>query len=273
MFDKKFYAVIDCETSTIPKLKEVQGDNAGLNFPLIYDLAVRIQDRRGIVYWQKNWIISEIYASEFFNTGFYANKRPKYQELIKQGKAIVTTWDSAKLELLIAMEKFNTIACAYNAFFDFKKAFHSTNRLVRALYSNNNTYAVSALTNELLQKKSTRTTPKQKKDTPEKFWLVDRWFDIIDIWDFACSSIFQRPTYKNMALDNGWYSPAGNYKTNAECAYRYITQNTDFIESHTAMDDVVIEGEILAYLFKDKTVKIPYGITGFPWRKVGKINK
>lgn len=269
MIQKNYYAIIDCETCTIPRLKEVKGDMAGLNFPLIYDLAYQKQDRKGKVYDRKNWIISEIYASEYFNTGYYANKRPIYQQLIKEGKAKVVTWEQAKKELLYLMEQDKTIACAYNAFFDFKKAFHSTNRLIRAMYSNNNTESIKALTDELIRGKKGKTPT--KKETQQKFWLVDRWFDIIDIWDFACSSIFQRPTYKNMALENGWYSDAGNYKTNAECAYRYITQNPEFIESHTAMDDVIIEGEILAYLFRDKTVKIPYGITGFPWRKVGKI--
>jgi hypothetical protein len=32
--------------------------------------------------------------------------------------------------------------------------------------------------------------------------------------------------------------------------YRYITGNTDFIESHTGLEDVDIERQILAYCFR-----------------------
>jgi hypothetical protein len=35
----------------------------------------------------------------------------------------------------------------------------------------------------------------------------------------------------------------------AEVLYKYITGDNDFIESHTALEDVLIEKEILAYCF------------------------
>jgi hypothetical protein len=38
----------------------------------------------------------------------------------------------------------------------------------------------------------------------------------------------------------------------AENVYRFIINNTDFIESHTALEDAEIETVILAYCYKQK---------------------
>jgi hypothetical protein len=38
--------------------------------------------------------------------------------------------------------------------------------------------------------------------------------------------------------------------------FRYISQNNDFVESHTGLEDVMIEKEIMAYCFrKHKAMK------------------
>lgn len=36
----------------------------------------------------------------------------------------------------------------------------------------------------------------------------------------------------------------------AEVIYKYISGNYDFVESHTGLEDVLIEKEILAYCFR-----------------------
>ena len=60
----------------------------------------------------------------------------------------------------------------------------------------------------------------------------------------------------------------GNILTNAECAYRFISGDLDFKESHTAAEDTTIEREILADCFRAKG-PVPYNIiTGQPWRLV-----
>ena len=91
---------------------------------------------------------------------------------------------------------------------------------------------------------------------------------LLDIWQYACEVLLNRPTYKNMAKSNNWVSDAGNMRTNAECAYRYVSGNVEAVEAHTALCDARIEGEILAKCFRqNKTV--PYGIfDAHPWRIV-----
>ena len=41
-------------------------------------------------------------------------------------------------------------------------------------------------------------------------------------------------------------------RVTAEVLYRYITKDVDFIESHTGIEDVMIEKEIFAYCIKQK---------------------
>ena len=68
----------------------------------------------------------------------------------------------------------------------------------------------------------------------------------------ALDVIAKTPTYKEFCFENGFVT---KHKTprpqvKAETLYRYITQNIDFIESHTALKDVMIEKEIFAYCFR-----------------------
>ena len=74
------------------------------------------------------------------------------------------------------------------------------------------------------------------------------------VWDtmkMARDVVAKTPTYIKFCFDNGFVT---NHKTprpqiKAETLYRYITQNIDFVESHTGLEDVLIEKEILAYCF------------------------
>lgn len=274
---KLYYAVIDTETCTIPALKDSLGDKAGLVFPLVYDLGLTIMDRSGTIMHQQSWIIAETYSNpELFNTGYYAWKRPIYEEQIKRGETKVETWYNARLQLLKILTNFNAIACAYNAFFDFKKAFHATNRYISTIYKPDGKTALEKLVSSVLTAETEKRGKREKDsaaDDEAKFWLVDRYFRIIDIWDFACTTFFQTRKYKAMALENGWYSDAGNFRTNAEVAYRFVTNNMTFDEDHTALSDTAVEAVILAYIFEHYKVKIPYGLTFNPWQKVGKIPK
>jgi len=67
-------------------------------------------------------------------------------------------------------------------------------------------------------------------------------------------------------------STANNILTSAECAYRYIKNKCDFIESHTGLEDVKIEIEIFAKcisLHKKMATEINSGC----WQKVQRKRK
>lgn len=95
--------------------------------------------------------------------------------------------------------------------------------------------------------------------------------DLLCLWEFACNTLCNTPTYHRVAHDmgnaSGWITDAGNVRTNAEKVYAYLTQRLDFVEAHTALADAQIETEILQRLLSRKK-KIPYNVLDhMPWRK------
>ena len=73
-------------------------------------------------------------------------------------------------------------------------------------------------------------------------------FDNIPIYDirgyahhFLCSNY----EFKKWCEENERFSDSGNYSTTAETVYQFITNNTDFVEDHTALSDSLIETDIL----------------------------
>lgn len=96
--------------------------------------------------------------------------------------------------------------------------------------------------------------------------------DLLCLWNFSASTVCQRPTYHKAAQQFGWISDAGNVRTNAEKVYAYLTGDFDFIETHTALDDALIETEILQRLLANKK-PIPYNeLDHGAWRKAQRIS-
>lgn len=102
--------------------------------------------------------------------------------------------------------------------------------------------------------------------------VLDYRPDLLCLWNFSASTVCQRPTYHKAAQQFGWISDAGNVRTNAEKVYAYLTGNFDFIEKHTALDDALIETEILQRLLAAKK-PIPYNeLDHGAWRKAQQIS-
>ena len=70
---------------------------------------------------------------------------------------------------------------------------------------------------------------------------------IVDIRGFVHKSIAFTEEFQQFCDNNGLFTDSGNYSTTAEDIYKYITNNCDFIEEHTALADSLIELEILCY--------------------------
>lgn len=69
---------------------------------------------------------------------------------------------------------------------------------------------------------------------------------IIDIRGFAHHFIVN-DRYKEYCEKYNLFTEAGNYSTTAESVYKFISENSEFIEEHTALADSEIEAEILFY--------------------------
>lgn len=56
--------------------------------------------------------------------------------------------------------------------------------------------------------------------------------------------------YLTFCKENGYMTEKGNYQYKAEIVYRYLTGLKEFIEEHMGLSDVLIEYEILLFVFK-----------------------
>lgn len=73
-------------------------------------------------------------------------------------------------------------------------------------------------------------------------------FDNVPIYDIrglAHAVICDDQQYKNFCEKHEYFSESGNYSTTAETVYRFIKQDLEFNEEHTALADAEIESEIL----------------------------
>ena len=186
---------------------------------LVYDFGFAVCDKQGRVYEKHSFIIKEIFfgMKDLMKTSYYADKLPQYYEEIRNGKRKVVSLYEARKILADVMKKYNTnIFVAHNARFD-------DNAL----------------------KVTERYTTKSKYR-----YFLPFGTEVWDTMKMASDTICKQKTYKKFCEENGYLTKKGQVRKTAEILYRYITKNNDFTESHTGLEDVMIEKEILAHCFR-----------------------
>ncbi len=58
------------------------------------------------------------------------------------------------------------------------------------------------------------------------------------------------PTYRKFCEENGFVTKTGQLSAKAEDLYRFIIKDPTFVESHTGLEDVQIEREIMFYCYR-----------------------
>ena len=209
---KKYYMVLDTETCPIDReLEEVTPTNM-----LVYDIGYTITDKKGNVYRTGSYIVSDIFFGEFYTkmqSSYYANKIPKYMEQIANGERVVKTWKQISFILRKVLEEFDiNVVVAHNARFD---------------------YGVLRNT----------------KDYLEEYPMLPyvEWWDTLKM---ARSILKERKSYKRFCEDNNFMTKNNQCRFTAEVIYRYLTNDLEFEESHTGLEDTLIEKDILAFCIK-----------------------
>lgn len=268
---KKYYLTLDTETTTFPFVKKYDnaiGKNIAIAFPIIYDIGWVITDRQGNVVTEKNYLVSEVFFNiETFSVAHFANKRDIYLNLYHSGKIKIKHWEDIRKELMYDISNVD-LSVAYNACFDFKKALPTTDRYIKAIYSN---YYLDWLKSK--EKQCDIIAKKGKSESNNPDYLVPTFedFPIADLWGLSCQKLLNTDRYRKFCIDNSLYSPSGKfYSTTAEACYKYLMKNTDFKEAHTALKDAKIEAYILSKLLKKG--KVEPSIIAFPFRILGRIN-
>lgn len=82
---------------------------------------------------------------------------------------------------------------------------------------------------------------------------------MVDLWGLACKYICPTAEYRQFCQYHKYYSTSGMFlSTTAETVYRFIAHDTDFIETHTALEDAHIEWLILMELLLHYTTELTY---------------
>ena len=268
------YMVFDCETATLPFVNSIastpeEKTTIAIAKPLIYDAGWVITDRKGTIIEKKQFLIAETFSvPAIFDTAYYAGKRPIYLEMLNNGETIIKPWREVVTELIKDMETVDAVG-AYNSMFDFKKAIPFTELYINKLYSPD----YYAWENE--QKKFCSfilTAPKKNSPNPDfeedVFRFRGETYPLFDLWGLATKILLNNASYKRSCLEHDNLSASGLFfKTSAETTYQYICNMYNFVESHTALDDALIETFILSKIAARHAIDI--GITFFPFRDLG----
>lgn len=217
--DKRINYKIVIDTETCPLDKDFEGVDPMNMF--VYDIGWVVTDKRGTTYAERSFVVDEIFNKEIdlMNSSYYAEKLPQYREDIANGSRIVADFYTIRKILLDDMEEYGIKEVyAHNMRFDY----HSLNNTERWL-------------------------------TKSKYrYFFPYGTEICDTLRMAREVIGKMPTYKSFCEKNGYLTKTGRISMKAEHLYRFISKDNDFIESHTGLEDVLIEKEIMAYCYRQK---------------------
>ena len=220
--DKRHHYVLVLDTETANTLAYIDSngkEKLDMSNVLMYDCGWSVVDTHYGVYEERSFVNRDIFCDErdLMRSAYYGWKIPRYVEELRAGKRIMATTYEIRQAMLEDFERYNIKhVAAHNARFD-----------------------VNALNNT------------QRWATKSSFRY---WFPYgTEIWDtmrMARDVIHKMPTYEKFCEENGFVTATGKLPTTAEVLYRFITDNPVFEESHTGLEDVQIEREIMWYCFR-----------------------
>ena len=188
-----------------------------LDDPLTYDIGFAVIDEKGKVYESYSFVIADIFLDkELMKSAYFADKIPQYWQDIKDGKRKLAKLLTVKKILAKVMKDNHTnIVIAHNARFDYR---------------------------------SLATT--QRFLTSSKYrYFLPYGTEVYCTLKMARQALKNNIEYDNFCYNNGYLTKRGRKRYTAEILYRFLTGQNDFIESHTGLEDVLIEKEIFSFCF------------------------
>ena len=157
---------------------------------------------------KKDFVVEQVWHNTMlFSTAYYADKRNRYVKSMKGRNTIMDKFGYITQEMIRDFKSYGiTDAYAYNSAFD-EKVFDFN---------------------------------------CDWFKCINPFDDVAvhDIRGYVCNDLID-VNYKIFCEKNEYFTDSGNYSTTAETVYRFIYNDTSFIEEHTALSDSIIESEIL----------------------------
>lgn len=178
---------------------------------------VNIETREKLL--NRDYVIEQVWENKMlFSTSYYAEKKQLYINALRGRKASIKHWGHTMQRMIKDIQEFNVeFAYAFNSPFD-----------VRVFDFNSEWFKTS---NALDYVKT------------------------IDIRGLINKLLFSEE-YQAFCEENGLYTESGNYSGNAESLTKFIRQDIDFVEDHTALSDSLIEADIILYMIDKYGVDI-----------------
>lgn len=207
----------------------------------VYNIAWAIMTKSGKIKTQRSFLVADVYNQMFLdlkqngtkwaNKNYYEVKSVFYQNQLNK-VTFMTKWVDILQILTTDIKTYNvSLITAYNIGFD-KRVIHSTTELL--------------------------TEQKQITNISNTVQILNDRFNIYDIRIGALNTICQTKKYTNFCIENMFLSDSClEFRTKAETLIRYIRNNPFIEESHTALEDVQIEAEILARVLKKQGILTP----------------
>lgn len=183
--------------------------------PIVFDIGGAIHDKKGNVLETFSFIVQEVFFEmpHLMSECFYLVKIPYYNTQIYNKERIIKSWYEIKKHIDELCNKYKVKAIiAHNMKFDYR-AINTTQRYL--------------------------TNSKYRYFFP---YNIELW----DTLEMAKSTICKQKNYIKWCAKNGYLTKNGRPRATAEILYRYISNNNNFIESHTGLEDVLIEKEIFS---------------------------
>jgi len=191
-----------------------------LDDPLCYDVGFAVVDILGNVYESHSFVVADIFLDkDLMQYAYFADKIPQYWEDIKNGTRELKTFFNIKKAFADCVKRNNVkIVMAHNARFDYR----SLNLTQRYLTSSKYRY----------------------------FFPFG-----VEIWDTLKMSrevLKTNEEYGSFCYDNDYLTKRLCRRYTAEIIYRFLIGDNSFEESHTGLEDVMIEKEIFVFCITEK---------------------
>ena len=183
--------------------------------PFVYDTGYQIFSLAEGTLLERSFVNADVFfRDDLMKDAYFADKIPQYLDDVRNGKRIAKLWKVIKNAIYSDCKNYNVkIACAHNAIFD-SRALNKTQRYI--------------------------TTSRYRYVLP---FCVEWW----DTLKMARLTLKDNETYNRFCYNHGFITQNGQAQMTAEVIYRYLTQNLDFEEEHTGLEDVRIERKIFEY--------------------------
>lgn len=184
-------------------------ETTSLNKPFCYNIGyVIINSENWETLQKRSFVVEQVWHNlPLFSTAYYAEKREIYIKEMKGRKTIMRKFGHICQTMIRDFEKYEVEkAFAYNSSFD-EKVFNFNC----------------------------------------DWYKCNNPFDNIPISDIRgfVHNFLINDDFIQFCEKNEEFTETGNYSTTAETLFRFITKQEDFNEAHTALEDSIIEGEIL----------------------------